>query len=84
MLACTSCLGLVSVGKLDVLEIGLANARRLGRAEVALAEQLAHDDALPVAGLERLGRDISDVAGCDHRDGEVRRNGVHRFCSPNM
>ena len=43
---------------------------------VARPKQLAHDDALPVAGLERLRRDIGDVASSDHRDGEVRRDRV--------
>ena len=51
--------GHVGIGELDVLEIWLADAlsddaRGLGVGKVARAEQLAHDDAFPVAGPERL------------------------------
>src|SRR5512143_1167464 len=45
-------------------------------AEVARAEELAHNDTLPVASGERLRSDIGDVASRNRRDGEVRRNGV--------
>jgi hypothetical protein len=47
------------------------DARGLGIAKVAWAKQLAHDNALPVAGLECLRRDIGDIACRHHRDGKV-------------
>jgi hypothetical protein len=50
---------MIVVRKLNVLKIGFADAfsqdlRGLGITNIARPEQLAHDDALPIAGLERF------------------------------
>ena len=47
--------------------------------DIARPEQFAHDDAVPVAGPERLRRDIGDIACRDHRDREpVEHEGDRR------
>ena len=69
------------VGELHVGQVGAADgraddARRLAVGQVARAEQLAHDHALPVPRQQGRGRDGAHVRGGHGRQGDVRVDGV--------
>ena len=65
--------------QLHVRQIGFADprtddARCLSEREIALAQQLAYDHATPVSLPECAGGNVCDVARCNHRQGQVRRD----------